>query len=137
MSPSERLLRWLFIACGLLTLSALPAVFLTAGAMDYFHRQMGLGELPRTPIVFYLARSLSFFYAAFGSLTLLLATDVRRYGPLITWWGLAAIVFALLLLGIDLSAGMPVDWMLSEVLFTFCTGAAVLLLQSRARRERF
>ncbi|MBL9125737.1 MAG: hypothetical protein JNG90_19005, partial [Planctomycetaceae bacterium] len=71
---------------------------------------------------------------AFGSLTLLLATDPRRYAPLITWWGVTAILFGVLLIGIDLTAGMPLSWMLSEVIFTICAGAGVLALQRRERR---
>lgn len=127
------MLRLILIGCGVLTLLAIPAVFLTTSAMDYFHRQLGLGPLPEGPIVQYLARSLSAFYAAFGSLTLLLASDTRRYAPLITWWGLTAITFAGLLAGIDLVSGMPFSWMLGEVIFPACAGAGVLLLQRRER----
>lgn len=111
---------------------ALPAVFLPVTAMNYFHGQLGLGPLPEGPIVQYLARSLSAFYAAFGSLTLLLATDIKRYAPLITWWGIVALVFGGLLAGIDTMAGMPTSWMLGEVVFLACAGAAVLLLQWRS-----
>jgi hypothetical protein len=127
------MLRILLISAGVLTLLAFPAVFLPPAMMDKFHRDLGLGPLPEGPIVFYLARSLSFFYAAFGSLTLLLATDVKRYAPLVTWWGIAAIVLGIVLAGIDLTAGMPISWMLGEVVFTICAGVAVLLLQWRSR----
>lgn len=126
------MLRWLLIACGVLTLLALPAVFLPVPAMNYFHEQLGLGPLPKGPIVQYLARSLSAFYAAFGSLTLLLASDTKRYAPLITWWGITAIVFGVLLAGIDTIAGMPTSWMLGEVIFLLGTGTAVLLLQRQS-----
>ena len=126
------MLRLVLLVAGVLTLLALPAVFLPVSTMDMFHRKLGLGPLPEGPIVLYLARSLSFFYAAFGSLTLLLATNTKRYAPLITWWGIAAVVFGILLLGIDLTAGMPLSWLLGEVTFTICAGAAVLLLQRRA-----
>lgn len=129
----NRLLRWLLVACGVLTLLALPAVFLPQAVMDAIHRSLGLGPLPQGPIVLYLARSLSAFYAAFGVLTLLLATDVDRYAPLVRWWGITAIVFGVLLIGIDLTAGMPLDWMLGEVMFTICAGIAVLLLQPRGK----
>jgi len=126
------MLRLLLIVCGILTLLALPAVFLPVTAMNYFHEQLGLGPLPEGPIVQYLARSLSAFYAAYGSLTLLLATYTKRYAPLITWWGIMAIVFGALLAGIDTLAGMPTSWMLGEVVFLACAGAAVLLLQWRS-----
>jgi hypothetical protein len=127
------MLRLVLVIAGVSRLCALPAVFLPVSSMDFFHRQLGLGPLPEGPIVQYLARSLSFFYAAFGSLTLVLAYDLKRYAPLVTWWGIAAIVFGLLLCGIDLAAGMPTSWMLGEVVFTIAAGAAVLLLQWRSR----
>ena len=127
------MLRLVLIVAGVSTLFAAPAIFFPPAAMDMFHRQLGLGPLPEGPIVQYLARSLSFFYAAFGSLTLLLAYDVNRYAPLVTWWGIAAIIFGVLLIGIDLTAGMPTSWMLGEVVFTICAGVAVLLLQWRSR----
>jgi hypothetical protein len=126
------LLRCLLIFNGVLTLLALPAVFLPTPWMDHFHRGLNLGPLPDGPIVQYLARSLSAFYAAFGAMTMLLAWDVRRFGPLITWWGATAIVFGGLLLWIDLTARMPPHWMWGEVSYTLLTGALVLLLQRLA-----
>ena len=60
----NRLLRWLLVACGVMTLLALPAVFLPQAAMDAIHRSLGLGPLPEGPIVLYLARSLSAFTIA-------------------------------------------------------------------------
>ena len=59
---SERaafLLRCLLIFNGLMTLLALLAVFLPTDWMDGFHRELGLGPLPRRPIVEYLTRSVS------------------------------------------------------------------------------
>ena len=97
-------LRWLLIFNGVMTLCALPAVFLPTAWMDAFHRNLGLGALPEGPIVQYLARSVSALYAAFGSLTLILALDLVRYAPLITWWGITAIVFGVLLFWIDTNA---------------------------------
>jgi hypothetical protein len=130
------MLRIVLIACGLLTLLAFPAIFLPISVMDGFHRGLGLGALPNGPIVQYLARSLSAFYAAFGSLTLLLASNIERYRPLVTWWGVTAIAFGMLLLGIDLTAGMPAQWMFGEVVFLICAGATVLLLQWLSRHPR-
>ena len=128
------LLRGLLILNGVLTLLALPAVFLPTAWMDHFHRGLDLGPLPKGPIVQYLARSLSAFYAAFGAMTLLLSWDLRRFAPLITWWGATAVVFGCLLLWIDLNAPMPAHWTWGEVTYSWLTGALVLLLQ-RVSRE--
>ena len=128
------LLKSLLIFNGVMTLLALPAVFMPVDWMDMFHRQLGLGPLPEGPIVQYLARSVSALYAAFGSLTIMLALDLARYARLITWWGIVAILFGAILLGVDLFADMPAHWTWGEVPYTVLTGSVVLLLQSRIRQ---
>jgi len=131
---SAFVLRCVLVFNGAMTLLALPAVFLPTASMDAFHRGLGLGPLPEGPIVQYLARSVSALYAAFGSLTLVLAWDLVRYRPIIAWWGITAIIFGALLLWIDLNAPMPREWMWGEVGYLVLTGMAVLLLQSQIRR---
>jgi len=127
-------LRWLLVLNGILTLCALPAVFMPTEWMDVFHRNLGLGALPEGPIVQYLARSVSALYAAFGSLTLVLSLDLARFAPLVTWWGITAIVFGALLLWVDTTAPMPAHWTWGEVPYLVLTGAVVLLLQSQVRQ---
>jgi hypothetical protein len=128
---AEALLRWVLIANGIMVLMALPAVFMPTAMMDQFHQQLMRSPLPDGPIVQYLARSLSALYASFGSLTLLLAWDLRRFAPLVTWWGVAAILFGLILLWIDINAPMPAHWTWSECPYTMITGILVLILQHR------
>jgi len=127
------MLRVFLVLCGVLTLFALPAVFMPTEMMDSFHRDLGLGELPKVPIVDYLTRSLSAFYAAFGSLTLVLAWDLVRFRPLVVWWGATALVFGVLLIGIDLHAGMPLEWMLGEGPFLILAGCLVFALLRLSR----
>jgi hypothetical protein len=128
---AETLLRWLLIANGVMTLLALPAVFMPTSWMDMFHRRLELGPLPAGPIVQYLARSVSALYAAFGSLTLVIAWDLRRFAPLVTWWGITAILFGAILSWVDSHAPMPAHWSWSEVPYTLITGTLVLILQRR------
>ena len=97
--------------------------------MDMFHQRLELDPLPDFPIVQYLARSLSALYASFGSLTLLIAYDLRRFAPLVTWWGIAAILFGLILFWVDINAPMPSHWTWGEVPYTVLTGSLVLILQ--------
>ena len=131
MTPNRAvtLLRCLLIFNGVMTLLALPAVFMPTAWMDYHHRNLGLGPLPQVPIVEYLARSVSALYAAFGSLTLVLARDPRRFGPVVTWWGVTALVFGGLLVWIDTIAPMPEHWKWGEAPYLLLTGAVVLVLQ--------
>jgi hypothetical protein len=131
MNPrhAAMLLRCLLVFNGAMTLLALPAVFLPTAWMDQFHRGLELGPLPQGPIVEYLARSVAALYAAFGSLTLLLAWDLRRFAPVIIWWGVTALVFGCVLFWIDTIAPMPVHWKWSEAPYLLLTGAVVLILQ--------
>lgn len=129
-------LKWVLLLSGLLTLFALPAVFMPLSWMDSVHRHLGLGPLPQGPIVQYLARSASALYAAFGAMTLVLASDVKRFAPLVTWWGVTAILFGAVLLWIDLSVGMPNHWTWGEGPFVAPLGALVLALQWMARDAR-
>jgi hypothetical protein len=101
--------------------------------MDMFHRRLMQSPLPEGPIVQYLARTVSALYAAFGSLTLLIAYDLRRFAPLVTWWGIVAILFGLTLLWVDLNAPMPAHWTWGEVPYTVLTGLLVLILQRHMR----
>src|SRR5262245_21357639 len=107
---AEMLLRWLLIANGVMTLLALAAVFFPTSTMDMFHRRLMQTPLPEGPIVQYLSRSVSALYAAFGSLTLVLAWGLRRFAPLVTLWGIVAILFGVILLWIDINAPMPAHW---------------------------
>jgi hypothetical protein len=73
-----------------------------------------LGELPAAPVVEYLARSRSAFYALFGAHCLVVAADLGRYRPLVRFLGAAFALLSLILLGVNLAAGMPWWWSAAE-----------------------
>jgi hypothetical protein len=101
-----------FVGVG--ALFALVAVFMPLSWMAATHRWLGLGEMPTGPLVEYLARSLSSFYAVMGALCLVVATDVERYRPLVRFLGVVFALMSVVFLGVDLSAGMPWWWTASE-----------------------
>ena len=70
--------------------------------------------MPTGPVVEYLARSLSAFYAVMGALCLVVAADLERYRPLVRSLGVAFALMSLVVLGVDLAAGMPWWWSASE-----------------------
>jgi hypothetical protein len=82
--------------------------------MTATHRWLGLGEMPAGPVVEYLARSVSVFYALFGALFLVLAADLERYRPLVRFVAVAISLMSLVLTGVDLAAGMPWWWTAGE-----------------------
>src|SRR5437899_1295755 len=99
-SAATWLVWWLRLSAAVLLL-ALVAVFLPHGWMAQANDRLGFSPLPDTPLVGYLTRSLSAVYALLGLLTLALASDVRRYAPLIACLGWGYLVFGAVLLAID------------------------------------
>ncbi len=133
MTPSERWLVLLLRVGGLLTGSAVFAVFLTDEAMASSHHALGLGEFPRAPLTSYLTRSLSAMYAFHGVVLWVLSTDVRRYRPMIVAVGWATAALGLLLTGIDLTAPMPSWWTLAEGPWVTVVGLVLVALARAVR----
>ena len=95
-------------------MSAVFAAMLPVGVMDRIHRAIGLGPMPSGPIVEYLARSTSMFYAIHGVLLWYIASDLRRYRDLFRFYLWISLAFAVGLFLTDLSAGLPLRWTLAE-----------------------
>src|SRR5215831_2229080 len=110
MTKSDRVLVILLRFVGVGSLFALVAVFMPVSWMAATHCWLGLGEMPTGPVVEYLARSLSAFYALMGALCLVLTTDLERYRPLVRFLGAVFALMSVVLLGVDLAAGMPWWW---------------------------
>ena len=99
---------------GVVVLMAFPTMLLPVEWMAETHRWLGLGELPRAPVVDYLARSTAALYGFHGVLLLIVAGDPQRYRPIVRYVAAMNVVFGAMLLGIDLHAGMPAWWTLAE-----------------------
>lgn len=110
MHRNEKILIYLLRLAGGVVLFAWLAVFLPTEWMAAAHRSLGLGEFPVAPLTEYLTRSISILYGIHGGVLVLLSTDLRRYRRLVAYIGVTDIVFGVLMLGIDLKAGLPAYW---------------------------
>jgi hypothetical protein len=103
------------LRCGaVLTGSAFLAVFLPVDWMASTHRWLGLGEFPRTPVVDYLARSVAAFYGFHGAMLFVISADVVRHRPVVWYVAVMNVVFGIMLLAIDIHAGLPAYWIAFE-----------------------
>jgi hypothetical protein len=134
MTRADKALVLLLRFVGVGSLFALVAVFMPSSWMAATHRWLGLGEMPTGPVVEYLARSLSAFYALFGAICLVLASDLERYRPLVRFLALAGVLMSLVVLGVDLAAGMPWWWSASEGPGGVVFGALLFVLARPAHR---
>ena len=119
---------WLLRVTGISMLFALIFVAAPHSWMRDIHQWVELGEMPNTPVVWYLARSTSAFYAIVGGLFLLVSRDLKRHRPILMYLGWSVTFLGAVLLIIDVSEGMPSSWTLSEGPFSVALGLAMLYL---------
>lgn len=125
---APRVLRWLLQLFGVSSLFALIFVCAPHAWMRTIHVWVGLGTMPDTPIVWYLARSTSAFYAIMGGLFLLAARDLARYRPVLVYLGWSVTLLGITLCVVDVTEGLPLSWTLSEGPVVILCGAVMLFL---------
>jgi hypothetical protein len=133
----DRLLVFLLRLIGLLAVGAVVPVFMPFSWMGRVHQFLGLGELPHDPIVEYLARSLSAFYAFFGALCLWLAADLDRHRLTVRFVCLSLAALGACVTWIDMASGLPNWWIVVDGPPAFLLGLGMhrLATLSPARDE--
>lgn len=128
MSP-KRWLQFLLIAFGGASAVAVVPMLMPWRWMVAVHEGLGMGPLEHQPVVEYLARGMSGLCAFYGGLLLLLATDVLRYQRLIAYQTRAVLVLSTAAVPFSYHAGMPIWWVVGEVVtcWLFCCWMLVLL----------
>jgi hypothetical protein len=134
-STAEKTLKWILLLMGGVTCLAFLAVFMPTDWMESANDAMGLGPFQRSPLTEYLARSLATVYGCLGVLTLYVGLNLRRYLDFVAVMGRLTILLGVLLIGIDLWAGMPASWTWGEGPPTLLVGVAFLYLVPRIDRE--
>jgi len=129
---AERWLKLLLRALGAATGLAIVAVFMPTAWMDACHRAAFGEPLPSGPIVFYLARSLSGFYAIFGGLVILTSFDVRRHAATIRYVAVVCIVASVVVTALDVMLALPWWWTALEAPPLLPAGVAMIVLLRKA-----
>ena len=127
----DRFLRLFLRILGTSGLFALVAVVMPYSWMDAVHQWLGLGRLPAEPVVGYLARSTSAFYAIFGGLLWVCSFDLRRHRTVLLYVGATTVLFGVALLVVDLVEGLPLWWILAEGPGNVVLGLVILGLSYR------
>jgi hypothetical protein len=112
---------------GSVALLALVAVVMPYSWMNAVHQWLGMGELPSEPVVGYLARSTSAFYAFLGGLFWVVSFDLHRHRMVLCYLGVVIVIFGAVLLVVDLLEGMPLWWSLGEGPINIVFGIVILM----------
>ena len=111
----ERLQAWLLRLAGATEILAFFAVVMPRAWMEASHAWLGLGEMPGGPIIMFMIRQASYSYGMHGISLWVLATDVKRFRPLVLLNGVAFLLAAPVFFVIDYTSGMPLWWTLKTV----------------------
>jgi hypothetical protein len=128
-----RVLGLLLRFAGCITATAFLAIVLPVDWMAATHQWLGLGDFPRAPIVDYLARSIAALYGFHGVLLLIISGDPVRYRTIVSYVAAMNVLFGLIVLAIDVHAGLPVVWTLFEGPPITALGIVIALLNRPAR----
>lgn len=119
---------------GSVELLAIFSVFLPRLWMEQAHESLGLGEMPRGVVVDFLIRQSSLYYAMHGLLLWFLASDPRRFQPIIRLMGWTFLLFGPAFCTINLTVGTPLWWALSDP--AACALLGLLLLHGDRQLTR-
>jgi hypothetical protein len=134
MTKQYRFLRLFLRVIGTAALLALVAVVMPYSWMNAVHEWLGMGTLPSEPIVGYLARSTSAFYALLGGLFWVASFDLHRHRMVLCYLGIVIVIFGTALFVVDLLEGMPFWWTIGEGPFNIVFGVVILALARRLGR---
>jgi hypothetical protein len=135
MKQPEAWLRATLLLQAAILACALPAALLPTEWMDAIHQGMGMGQLPRAPLVEYLTRSISLIYAAWAPLLVAFSLDLRRHLPLVRVFGWLTFLGGPAFFALDIAVGMPMAWAVTEGGAIFLFGVAMLGLEAAVRAQ--
>ena len=130
---TRRLLVILLRIGGIATCLAFVTILQPVEWMASTHQALGLGEFPRAAVVDYLARSIAALYGFHGVLLLIVSTDPVRYRPIVWYVAVMNVLFGLMMIAIDVHAGMPAWWTLGEGPPVIAFGIVIGLLNRSLR----
>lgn len=131
MNKQEKMISWILRLLGFLGMFAILAVIMPFGWMLSIHEYLGLGVMPEAPVVEYLARSLSAFYALVSVIFWYLSFRVQEHWKLVRVLACLLVIFGTVSWWIDVKSGMPLFWTLQEAPPMIVVGLVILYLHAR------
>lgn len=122
------LLSWLLRLVGLIEVLAFVAVIMPRSWMEASHSWLGLGQMPEGSVLMFMIRQASYAYGMHGISLWILASDVKRFRPLLLLNGFSFLLAGPVFFIIDYTTGMPWWWTVADSLSCAFFGVALLWL---------
>ena len=136
MNKQQKILSWILRVIGFFGMLATGAVVMRFSWMVSIHEKLALdGSLPSEPVVEYLARSLSAFYAMVGVIFWYVSFRVPQHWDLVRMIALLFVFFGAIVWWIDVKTQMPLWWTLQEAPPAILVGLWMLYLHRQGSRD--
>jgi hypothetical protein len=130
----DKVLMWVLRLLSVILMTAIVPAVMPSAWMEEIPIRLGMGELPRGPMIAYLTHSLSAMCTLHGAVVFVVSLDVRRYLPIVKCLAVLAILFGIGMIVLDVMVGMPTFWVLCEGPFIVVVNVVLLWLAGRVAR---
>ena len=120
---------------GILCLLSVLGMFLPVSAWESIAKFFGLGSLhlPDSPLVEYAVRLMSATYVAVGVYLVILALNPMKYGIMVPFTGIAAVLLGVVCMITGVIVKMPVMWFLGDAIPCIVLGFLIVVFWQRAK----
>ena len=121
---------------GILCLLSVFGMFLPISVWESIAKYFGIESLhlPDSPLFEYMVRLMCATYAGVGVYFVILARRPMKYGVLVPFTGIAAVLLGVVCGITGLVVGMPVLWFLGDSVSCTVLGVLILVFWRKARR---
>ena len=119
---------------GILCLLCAAGIFLPFSMLQSLAGIFGIEQLPDSPLTAYIARLMCATYFGVGVFFVILALDPMRYGVMIPFAGIAAVLLGIICAITGLAVGMPARWFLADSIPCVVLGVLILAFRQQTKQ---
>ena len=109
-------------------------MFLPFSSWEAITKAFGIESLPDSPLFMYAARLMSATYAGVGIFFVILALNPMKYGVMVPFSGIAAVLVGVVCGISGLLSAMPTWWFLGDSLSCLVLGVLILVFWRQAKQ---
>ena len=118
---------------GILCLPCVFGIFLPISTLESFTKLFGIESLSGPPLATYAIRVTSAMAVWIGVFFIILALSPMKYGVMVPFSGLAAVLLGVVCVITGMVVGMPVLWFLGDSLSCVVLGVLILVFWRKAK----
>ena len=119
---------------GIACLSSVFGMFLPMSIWESIAKFFGAEVLPDSPLFSYVFRVMWATYVGVGVFYIILALDPVKYGVMVPFSGLAAVVLGVVCAITGMAVGMPALWFLGDSLSCIVLGVLIIIFWRQAKQ---